>query len=164
MPRSKSRATVRSVVSAGSSRWARPVRPHARLGQPVVQKRRRAIAEVVADRRLERRQHLQQDEHDADDGQRPGQAVAALDRRDEHAHRDREQRGQNAVQQHDRPPRPGQGAACSRAASRRTATRCRARRRESMAGFRLQASGFRLQATGYRLRLRLQATGYRLQA
>ena len=46
-------------------------RPHARLGQPVVEPGRRAVAEVGADRLVDRREHLQQDEDDADDRERP---------------------------------------------------------------------------------------------
>ena len=80
-------------------------RADAHLGQAVVEKRRGAIAEVVADRRLNRRQHLQQDEDDADDAERTRQAVAALDGADQDPHRNGEQRRQDAVQQHDRPPR-----------------------------------------------------------
>ena len=67
MPRSKSRATVRSLVSVGILEVAHARRTHARLGQPVVEPRRGAIAEVGADRLMDRREDLEQDEHDADE-------------------------------------------------------------------------------------------------
>ena len=108
MPRSKSRATVRSLVSAGILEMAHARRPHAGLGQPVVQPRRGAIAEVGAERLVDRRQDLQQDEDDAGEGERAGQAVAALHRADEHARRDREDRRQHAAQDEHDPPAGGQ--------------------------------------------------------
>ena len=53
---------------------------------------------------MNRRQHLQQDEDDADEGERAGEAVAALHRADEHAHRDGEDRRQHAAQHEHDPP------------------------------------------------------------
>ena len=50
-------------------------RPHARLRQPIVQPRGRPIAEVGAERLVDRRQRLQQHEHHADERQRPGEAA-----------------------------------------------------------------------------------------
>ena len=83
-------------------------RAHARLGQPVVEPRRGAVAEVGADRLVDRREHLEQDEHDADERERAGEAVAALHRADEHAHRDREHRRQHAAQDEHDPPGDGE--------------------------------------------------------
>ena len=84
MPRSKSRATVRSLVSFGVLEVAHARRTDARLGQPVVEPGRRAVAEVGAHRLVDRREHLQQDEHHADEGERTGQAAAFLHDRDSH--------------------------------------------------------------------------------
>ena len=104
MPRSKSRATVRSLVSVGSSRWSHARRTHARLGQAVVEPRGGAVAEVGADRLMDRRQHLEQDEDRADQRERTGEPVAALHRADERAHRDGEDGGQHAAQHEHAPP------------------------------------------------------------
>ena len=49
MPRSKSRATVRSLVSFGILQMPHPRRTDARVGQPVVEPGGRAVAEVGAD-------------------------------------------------------------------------------------------------------------------
>ena len=73
--------------------------------QAVVEKRRGAVAEVVADRRLNWRQHLQQDEGGADEAQWTDQALTALDGADEDAHRNGEQGRQDAMKQDDGPPR-----------------------------------------------------------
>src|SRR4029077_14799360 len=72
---------------------------------PVVQERRRAITEVVTDRRLNRRQYLQQDEDDADHDQRACETIAALYGSHQQAHGDGEERRQDSVQEDDRPPR-----------------------------------------------------------
>ena len=85
-------------------------RAHARLGQPVVQPGGGAVAEVGADRLMNRRQDLEQDEHGAGEGERAAQAVAASHGADEHAHRDREDRRQHAAQDEHDPPRDRQGA------------------------------------------------------
>ena len=124
MPRSKSRATVRSLVSVGSSRWPMPGGRDARLGEPVVEPGGGAIAEVGADGLVDRRQDLQQDEHDADDGQRAGQRLAALHRADERAHRDRERGRQDPAQQRARPTRRAASGRRPSAGRRRTSTRC----------------------------------------
>ena len=54
MPRSNSRATVRSLPSSGSSRWPMPGGLDARVGEHVVEPGGGAVAEVVADRQVER--------------------------------------------------------------------------------------------------------------
>ncbi len=81
-----------------------PRRADARFGQPVVEPGGRAVAEVGADRLVNRREHLEQDEDDADEGEPVGEAVAALDGGNEHAHGDREDRRQHAPQHEDDPP------------------------------------------------------------
>ena len=48
----------------GILEMSHPRRPHARTGEAVVEPRRGPIAKVLADRGLERGQHLQKDEHD----------------------------------------------------------------------------------------------------
>ena len=55
-------------------------RPDARLGQPVVEPRGGAVAEIGAHGLVNRREHLEQDEHRADEGERTGEAGAVLDR------------------------------------------------------------------------------------
>ena len=62
IPRSKSRATVRSLVSVGIFEVPHARRTHAGLGEPVVEPGGGAIAEVGADRLMNRAEHLQQDE------------------------------------------------------------------------------------------------------
>jgi hypothetical protein len=79
-------------------------RAHACVGQSVVEPGRGAIAEIGADGLVHRRHDLEQYEHDADEAQRPGEAIAALDGADEHAHRDAEHGRQHAAQQEQRPP------------------------------------------------------------
>ena len=54
MPRSKSRATVRSLVSLRVFEVAHARRPHARLGEAVVEPGRGAVAEVRADDLVDR--------------------------------------------------------------------------------------------------------------
>jgi hypothetical protein len=80
-------------------------RMHACGSQPVVEERRHAIAQVVADRRLHRGQHLDEHEQHARDRQRHTQRPATLDRGDEHARRDGKQHGHDAVQDDHGPPR-----------------------------------------------------------
>jgi hypothetical protein len=80
------------------------------LRQPVVQIRRGAIAQVVAHRRLDRRQHLQQHEGDSDKAERAGQRLAALHGIDEAAHRHGKERRQQPVQPHHHPPGQRQAA------------------------------------------------------
>ena len=86
-----------------------PGRAHAGAGQAVVEPGGRAIAEGVADRRLDWGDDLQEDEDDADDGERAAEVAAVLHRRDQRAHRHGEHRRQQAVQQHHRPPQQRQG-------------------------------------------------------
>ncbi len=82
----------------------------ARLGQPVVEPGRGAVAEVGADRLMDRREHLEQDEHDARSTSGPARLCACLHRADEHAHGDGEDRRQHAAQDEDDPPRDGERA------------------------------------------------------
>ena len=105
IPRSKSRATVRSAGQSRILEVPHARRADARLGQPVVEPGGGAIAEVGAERLVDRRQHLQQDEDDADKGEGPGRGVAALHGADEHAHRDAERRRQHAARDEHDPPR-----------------------------------------------------------
>ncbi len=53
-------------------------RPDAGVRQPVVQPRRRAVAQVVADGQVNRRHHLQQDEQRADEPEHAAHGCAAL--------------------------------------------------------------------------------------
>ena len=99
-------------------------RTHAGLGQPVVEPRGGPVAEVGADRLVNRREHLEQDEHGADEGERTGEAVAVLHGADEHAHRDGEHRRQHAAQDEHDPPGDGEQAVAPSAERRRTSIRC----------------------------------------
>jgi hypothetical protein len=85
-----------------------PRRPDAGLRERIVQVRRHAAAEVGADRLMHRRQHLQQDERRTHQAQRRGQRGPVLHRADQPPHRDREDRGQRAPRQQERPPDRGQ--------------------------------------------------------
>ena len=87
-----------------------PRRADARFGQPVVKPGGRAVAEVGANCLMDRREHLEQHEDDADEGEPVGEAVAALHGRYEHAHGDSEDRGQHAAQHKDHPPYDREGA------------------------------------------------------
>ncbi len=84
-------------------------RAHAGLGEPVVEPGRGAVAEVRAHRLVDRAEHLEQDEHRPCEGERPPQRIATLHGADEHAHRDREGRGQDPSQQEGGPPGDGEG-------------------------------------------------------
>ena len=57
---------------------------------------------------MDRREGLEEDEDRADDRQRRREAVAALHRADEGAHRDREAGRQNPAQDERDPPRDGE--------------------------------------------------------
>ena len=81
-------------------------RPHAGVGEPVVEPRRGAIAEVRAERPVDGRQHLQQHERRPGQRERAGQRRAALHRADQHAHGDGEGDRQHAAQ-HERPSTTG---------------------------------------------------------
>ena len=92
MPRSKSRATVRSLVSAGSSRWPMPGgRTQASVSrsysQAAVRSPRLALIAWWIGLSTWSRTKI-----DPDAGQRTAQAVAALHRADEDAGRDGEAR------------------------------------------------------------------------
>ena len=83
--------------------------PHARreggrVRQPVVQPRGEAIAEVGAERLVDRSQALQQDEDRAGKGEGPGQRRPALHGADEHAHRDAERGRQHPARDQHGPP------------------------------------------------------------
>ena len=78
--------------------------------EAVVQPRRGAAPEIGADGVVNRREHLQQDEHDADEPERRRQVVTPLDRSHQAPHRDGEQCGQRPAQHEERPPRDGQRA------------------------------------------------------
>ena len=114
MPRSKSRATVKVVGQCGVFEMTHAGRPHARLGQPVVEPGGGPISEIGADRLVDRCEHLQQDEHSADKGERAGQAIAALHGAHEHAHRDGEDGRQHTAQQEQGPPDNGKPGVCLR--------------------------------------------------
>ena len=83
-------------------------RAHAGLGEPVVEPCGSAVAEVGADRLMNRAEHLKQHEDRAGKRERTGERIAALHGADEHAHRDRERRRQNPSQQEGRPPSGGE--------------------------------------------------------
>ena len=83
-------------------------RAHAGLGEPVVEPCRSAVAEVGADRLMNRAEHLKQHEDRAGKRQRTGERMAALHGADEHAHGDPERRRQDSSQQEGRPPGGGE--------------------------------------------------------
>ncbi len=60
---------------------------------------------------MERRQHLHQNEHDADGCKRTGERFAALDRANQHTHDDGEERREYTSQQEHDPPRDRKSAA-----------------------------------------------------
>ncbi len=83
-------------------------RAHAGFGEPVIEPRGGAVAQVGAERLVDGAEHLQQDEDDADKRQRAGERVPALHGADQHAHGDRKRSRQDAAQQQHRPPAGGQ--------------------------------------------------------
>ena len=83
---------------------AHPRRPDTRLRHAFVQECRRAIAQVVADGRVNRAQHLQQDEDEASDCQRACECLSVLHGCDQRTHGDREERRQDAPEEEHRPP------------------------------------------------------------
>ena len=85
-----------------------PGRVHAGFGEPIVEPRRRPIAEVGADDLVDGREDLQEDERDADQREWLGQARAPLHGSDELAHGDREQCGQETAGDEDDPPGAGE--------------------------------------------------------
>ena len=83
-------------------------RPHAGLGEPVVQPGGGPVAQVGADRLVDRDQHLEQHEHHPDGGQRPGQVAPALDGADQRPGGDGEHRRQHPPAHQHHPPGDGQ--------------------------------------------------------
>ena len=83
-------------------------RVDAGIGELVVEPRRGAVAQVRADRGVDRGQHLQEHEHRTEGTQRAGELVAPLDRPDHHTGGDGQQGGQHAAQREDGPPEGGQ--------------------------------------------------------
>ena len=79
-------------------------RTDARLGESIVKPGRGEVPEVPPDRGVNGRQHLEQHEDDARRREWPPETSAALHRRDERAHNDRERRRQNAAQDEYHPP------------------------------------------------------------
>ena len=80
MPRSKSRAIVRSLGELRVLEMAHPRGPHAGDGEPVVEPGRGPGAEEGADGLVDRRQHLERHEHDPHQRQRPDEVLAPLHR------------------------------------------------------------------------------------
>ena len=74
------------------------------FGEAVVEPGRGAVAQVQADGLVDGIDDLQKHEERADGRQRQGEGVVALDRADQDAHRDGEQRGQRAAEQQDGVP------------------------------------------------------------
>ncbi len=89
-------------------------RAHAGLGEPVIEPRGSAVAEVGADRLMNRAEHLQQHEDRAGKRERTRERIAALHRADEHTHGDRERCRQDPSQQQGRPPSGGEARVCLR--------------------------------------------------
>jgi len=83
-------------------------RTHTGFGEPVVEPRGRAIAEIRAYRLMNRAEHLKQHEDRAGKRKRAGERIAALHGADEHAHRNRERRRQGPSQQEGYPPSGGE--------------------------------------------------------
>ena len=77
-------------------------------GELVVEPCGGPAAEVGADRVMERRQYLKQHEHRPGQGQRQDERIAALDRANQHAHGDCEQRRQKSAKQQRQPPCDGE--------------------------------------------------------
>jgi len=88
--------------------------PHAGLGKPIIKPCGGSVAQVSADCLVDRGEHLKEDEDDSHEGERAREALAALHRADEQTHRDREDRGQHAAKDENRPPNPGERAICLR--------------------------------------------------
>ena len=81
-----------------------PGGPEARAGQLVVEPGGGAVADVRAERGMQRAQDLQQDEQHADDAERNGQRLMMLDGVDDEAGRDREPGRKQAAQGQQGPP------------------------------------------------------------
>jgi len=96
---------LRQIVDErGILEMADPGRVNARVGEPIVEPGRRAIAEVGARRLVDWREHLQQEEDGADRRQRRGQARPVLHRCHQCTHRDRKHGRQHAAERQDHPP------------------------------------------------------------
>ena len=83
-------------------------RAHAGFGEPVVEPRGGAVAQVGAECLMNGAEHLQEHKDRARKGERSGQRMAMLHRAHQHAHGNRERRRQDAAQQQHRPPGRGQ--------------------------------------------------------
>jgi hypothetical protein len=79
-------------------------RRHGSGRQPVIEPGGGAVAQVGADRRMDRAQHLQGHEHDRRERQRHGQVAPALDGAHQHARRDGEHGRQDAAGDQHGPP------------------------------------------------------------
>ncbi len=86
-----------------------PGRADAGFGQPIVEPAGRAIAQVGAQRLMDRREDLQQHKNNADKREPRDLTFAVLDGRNEDPHGDREHCGQHAPQHEHDPPHNGQG-------------------------------------------------------
>ena len=104
MPRSKSRAIVRSLVELRVLEVAHPRGPHAGGGEPVVEPRGGPATEIGADGLVDRRQHLERHEHGPHQYQRCNEVVTALHRAHERADGDGKKCGQNPAQHEHGPP------------------------------------------------------------
>jgi hypothetical protein len=76
--------------------------------EPVVQPGRGAVAEIGADRRVYRAEHLQREEHHAGEDERTGQPATRLHGADQHTDGDGQHRRQQATGKHGGPPRDRQ--------------------------------------------------------
>ncbi len=79
-------------------------RVYAGVGEAVIEPCRGPIAEVGAERLVDRGEHLEQDEDDANGRQRRGETRVVLHRCNQHAHGNRKHRRQHAAKSEDRPP------------------------------------------------------------
>src|SRR5439155_5815022 len=78
--------------------------------EPIVEPRRRAIAQIGPDGLVDWSQDLEQNESHADKDQPIGQPITALNGSNEHPHRDRKDRRQHAAQDENNPPCDRQAA------------------------------------------------------
>ncbi len=83
-------------------------RAHAGLGEPVIEPCGSTVAQIGADRLMNRAEYLKQHEDHANKRKRAGERFAALHGAHEHTHRDRERRRQNPSQEEGCPPSGGQ--------------------------------------------------------
>jgi hypothetical protein len=87
---------------------AHPRRADAGVGQLVIQPRRSAVAEVVADGKVHRRQHLLHDEQRADEPEQVAEGRPALNARHQPSHRHGKHGRQHTTQDEEHPPRRSQ--------------------------------------------------------